>query len=198
LDILKKEDYNFILKNIEDNFTFRKFGIFICLSTGLRIGEICGLRWDDLDLENEVIKVRRTVQRIYIIENGTRKTELIVDNPKTKTSNREIPMSKVLIKLIKPLKKVVNELFYVVTNEAKPTEPRTYRAYYKEFMKSLDMPPLKFHGLRHSFATRCINAGVDVKTASVMLGHSNITTTLSVYVHPNAEQKKSAIDKMFK
>lgn len=111
---------------------------------------------------------------------------------------REIPMNKELLAMVKPLKKVVNTDFYVLTNEEKPTEPRTYRNYYHRLMAHLDIPRLKYHGLRHSFATRCIESNCDYKTVSVLLGHANITTTLNLYVHPNMEQKKKCITKMFK
>ena len=100
--------------------------------------------------------------------------------------------------MMKPLKKVVNTDFYVLTNEEKPTEPRTYRNYYHRLMARLGIPRLKYHGLRHSFATRCIESNCDYKTVSVLLGHANITTTLNLYVHPNMEQKKKCITKMFK
>ncbi len=100
--------------------------------------------------------------------------------------------------MLRPLKKIVNGKFYVLTNEKKPTEPRTYRNYYKRMMEQLNIPPLKFHGLRHSFATRCIESNCDYKTVNVILGHSDITTTLNLYVHPNMEQKKRCIDKVFK
>ncbi len=92
----------------------------------------------------------------------------------------------------------MNGNYYILTNEEKPTEPRTYRNYYKRLMKDLNIPELKFHGLRHSFATRCIESNCDYKTVSVILGHSNISTTLDLYVHPNMEQKKKCIDRMFK
>lgn len=107
-------------------------------------------------------------------------------------------MSKELLALVKPLKKVVNVDYYILTNEPSPTEPRTYRNYYKRLMEQLGIPKLKFHGLRHSFATRCIESNCDYKTVSVLLGHSNISTTLNLYVHPNMEQKKRCIAKMFK
>lgn len=99
---------------------------------------------------------------------------------------------------MKPLKKVVNENFYIPTNGEYPTEPRTYRNYYTKLMEKLGIPKLKYHGLRHSFATRCIEAGCDYKTVSVLLGHANISTTLDLYVHPNMEQKKRCIAKVFK
>ena len=95
---------------------------------------------------------------------------------------------------------IVNAMFdgVLIGNDEHPTEPCTYRNYYNSLMAKLDIPKLKYHGLRHSFATRCIEAGCDYKTVSVLLGHSNISTTLNLYVHPNMEQKKRCITKMFK
>lgn len=198
IEVLSRAHQKKIMNYIQEHFTFRNLGILICLSSGMRIGEICALTWEDIDTDNGVISVNRTIQRIYIIEGGERKTELILDTPKTKNSIREIPMNKDLIRLIKPIKKIVNPSFFVLTNDAKPTEPRTYRSFYKSLMRYLEIPELKFHGLRHSFATRCIESNCDYKTVSVLLGHSNISTTLNLYVHPNMEQKKKAIEQMFK
>lgn len=198
LEVLSRTHQKKIMLYIQEHFTFRNLGVYICLCSGMRIGEICALTWEDMDTENGIIKVRRTIQRIYTIEEGIRKTELIIDTPKTKNSIREIPMSKDLLKMLKSFKKIVNSSFFVLTNDVKPTEPRTYRTYYKNLMKALEIPELKFHGLRHSFATRCIESKCDYKTVSVLLGHSNISTTLNLYVHPNLEQKKKAIDQMFR
>lgn len=198
IEVLTKTDQKKIMNYIQEHFTFRNLGVYICLSAGMRIGEICALTWKDIDIDNGIISVNRTIQRIYVIEDGNRRTELILDTPKTKNSIREIPISKDLLRILKPFKKIVNPSFFVLTNDAKPTEPRTYRSYYKNLMKELKMPELKFHGLRHSFATRCIESNCDYKTVSVLLGHSNISTTLNLYVHPNMEQKKKAIEQMFK
>ena len=196
LEVLSRSNQRKIMNYIEKNFTFKNLGIYICLSTGLRIGELCALTWDDIDADNGVILVRKTIQRIYVIDDVKKRTELIIDTPKTKNSIRDIPMTSDLIKIIKPIKKIVNNEYYVLTNDIKPTEPRTYRNYYKRFMKKFDIPDLKFHGLRHSFATRCIEGKCDYKTVSVILGHSNISTTLNLYVHPNLEQKKKCINQM--
>ena len=198
IEVLSRTHQKKIMNYIQEHFTFRNLGVLICLSSGMRIGEICALTWEDIDTDNGVISVNRTIQRIYVIEEGTRKTELILDTPKTKNSIREIPMNRDLIRLIKPIKKIVNPSFFVLTNDAKPTEPRTYRSFYKNLMRHLEIPKIKFHGLRHSFATRCIESNCDYKTVSVLLGHSNISTTLNLYVHPNMEQKKKAIEQMFK
>lgn len=198
LEVLTRADQKKIMTYIQANFTFRNLGVLICLSTGVRIGEICALQWSDIDVDLGVITISKTIQRIYTVEDGVRKTELLLDTPKTKNSFREIPISKDLIRILKPIKKIVNSSFFVLTNDAKPTEPRTYRSYYELFMIQLGIPKLKFHGLRHSFATRCIESKCDYKTVSVMLGHSNVSTTLNLYVHPNMEQKKKAIEQMMK
>ena len=198
LDVLSVTNHRKILNHIQSHFTFMGLGIYISLSTGLRIGEICALKWSDINVYDGILTVNRTIERIYIIEGERKHTELVINTPKTKNSCREIPINKELLTMLKPLKKVVNDDYYILTNDERPTEPRTYRNYYKRVMEKLDIPKLKYHGLRHSFATRCIEVGCDYKTVSVLLGHSNISTTLNLYVHPNMEQKKRCIDKVFK
>ena len=198
IEVLSKNNQRKIMDFIKNNFTFQNLGIYLCLSAGLRIGEVCALTWNDIDCDLGVINVTKTIQRIYIIEGDRRYTEIIIDSPKSKNSIREIPMTKELLRIIKPLKKVVNPSFFVLTNSNTPTEPRTYRNYYKRLIRELGIPLIKFHGLRHSFATRCIESNCDYKTVSVLLGHSNISTTLNLYVHPNMEQKKKCVEQMFK
>ena len=187
-----------LMRHLTENFTFLNLGVLICLHTGLRIGEICALRWEDIDSENGMLQVQRTLERIYILSDGNKHTELQLSTPKTRNSQREIPLTKDLLRLLKPFRKVVNPQFYVLTNSPKPTEPRTYRNYYRHLLNSLHIPFIKFHGLRHSFATRCIESGCDSKTVSILLGHANISTTLNLYVHPNFDQKKRCIDTMLK
>ena len=198
LEVLSVANHKKILDYVQHYFTFMSLGIYISLSTGLRIGEICALKWSDINVADGKITVQRTIERIYMVEGEKKHTQLVINTPKTVNSCREIPISKELLAMVKPMKKVVNADFYVLTNEDKPTEPRTYRNYYNRLMEKLDIPKLKYHGLRHSFATRCIEAGCDYKTVSVLLGHSNISTTLNLYVHPNMEQKKRCINKMLK
>lgn len=198
LEVLSVANHKKILDYVQHNFTFMSLSIYISLSTGLRIGEICALKWSDINVADGTITVQRTIERIYVVEGEKKHTQLVINTPKTVNSCREIPMSKELLAMVKPMKKVVNGDFYVLTNEDKPTEPRTYRNYYNRLMEKLDIPKLKYHGLRHSFATRCIEAGCDYKTVSVLLGHANISTTLNLYVHPNMEQKKRCINKMLK
>lgn len=197
LEVLSIDAHKRMMNFILEHFTFRNLGIYLCLATGLRIGEVCALTWDDIDIGTGVISVRKTLERIYVVDGQEKHTKVIIDSPKTKNSIREIPMPEELVRVMEPLKKVVKGNYFVLTNSDKPTEPRTYRNYYKKLLDELDMPQLKFHGLRHSFATRCIESNCDYKTVSVILGHSNISTTLNLYVHPNLDQKKKCIDRMF-
>jgi integrase len=194
--VMSLQDQKKILNYIEKNFTFKSLGIYICLLTGMRIGEICALKWKDIDLEYGIFHVRRTIERIYIIEDGQRKTELLVGTPKTASSLRDIPISHRLLRMLKPMKNIVNDDNYFLTNGQKPLEPRTYGIYYLRLLKTLGIQKMKFHGLRHSFATRCIESGCDYKTLSSILGHADIGTTLNLYVHPDITQKKKCIEKM--
>ena len=198
IEVLSRSNQKLIMEYLKSHFTFMNLGIYICLSTGLRIGEVCALVWDDIDLDYGVLKVSKTLQRIYFVDDPDRHTEIVIDSPKSRNSIRDVPLTRDLLRIIKPLKKVVNGSYFILTNSETPTEPRTYRNYYKLLMKQLGLPPLKFHGLRHSFATRCIESRCDYKTVSVLLGHSNISTTLNLYVHPNLEQKKKCVEQMFK
>ena len=198
LEVLNITNHKKLMAFVSDNFTFRNLGILMCLQTGMRIGEVCALQWGDIDLQKGVVTISKTIERIYIIDSEVKHTELIISSPKTQNSHRDIPLSKTLLQMLRPLKRIVNDKFFIITNEEKPTEPRTFRNYYKTVLRTLNIPPLKFHGLRHSFATRCIESNCDYKTVSVILGHSDISSTLNLYVHPNNEQKKKCIDKMLK
>ena len=198
VEVLSLENQQKIMRYLRSNFNFMNLGIYICLCSGLRIGEICALKWKDIDLTGRVIHITKTIQRIYLLNGNEGHTEIIVDTAKTMNSMRSIPIPKELLTVLRPLKKIVCDDFYVLTNSPDPTEPRTYRNYYNRLMSNLGVPKLKFHGLRHSFATRCIESKCDYKTLSVLLGHSKISTTLDLYVHPNFEQKQQCVEQMFR
>lgn len=183
---------------LDGHFSFRNLGIYICLCTGLRIGEICGLRWDDIDVGEGVIHVRRTVSRIYVDGAGTCRTRIVVSTPKTERSMRTVPMGSDLQRKMRRLMPLVGAGSYVVSNDSEPIEPRRYRSYYAGVMRRLGLPPLKFHALRHSFATRCIESRCDCKTVSAILGHATVSTTLNLYVHPGIEERRRCVNRMLR
>ena len=187
-----------LMNYVKENPGYLNLGILICLAAGLRIGEVCALQWNDVDVASGIIRVNKTIQWIYLADENERFTGIIIDKPKTRNSQREIPMTRELLSLLRPLKKDAHGDYYVLTNAPTPTEPRTYRNYFNKVLLRLGLPKMRFHGLRHSFATRCIESKCDYKTVSVLLGHSNISTTLNLYVHPNLEQKRKCINSMGK
>lgn len=196
LSVMNKADQKLIMNHIRKNLSNRNLGIYLSLSAGLRIGEVCALRWCDLDLKRGVIHVSKTVQRIYVIDEGIPHTELLLGTPKTAHSIREIPMSSDLIGILDSIVPGKYPYNYVMTDSPKPTEPRTYRNWYKSLLHELDLPDMRFHSLRHSFATRCIEGHCDYKTVSVILGHSDISTTLNLYVHPDMDQKRRCMERV--
>ena len=189
-----------MIEYLKENFTFRNLGLLIVMETGMRIGEISGLQWGDIDTQNKVLHVQRTVERIIVCDglNGKKGTEVRVGSTKTINSNREIPLSKDILKFVRPLAKICVPSYYVVSNDASPTEPRVLRCYFNRLCKELKLPRIKFHGLRHTFATSLIASKCDIKTVSSILGHADVSTTLNLYVHPNNEQKSRAIDTMLR
>ena len=191
--VRSKKDERKLISYLENHFSFENLGILICLQTGLRIGEICGLMWKDVFIETSEISINRTIERIYLNEKN-RKTARIISEPKTVNSKRTIPLSSGLLKIRKPLKKIVNDSFYILTNKEKPIEPRVYRKHFNQVLSLAQVKSIRFHGLRHTFATRCIESNANYKAVSSILGHANISTTLNLYVHPNREEKLKCIE----
>ena len=156
-------------------------------------------QWQDVDLVGKVIHVNKTIERIYLPENiGTDKKKTVVEigSPKTNSSDRYIPILKDIFPIVKKFSAVCKPEYYVCSCSEGFVEPRTLRTYYRIFILEkvkLDHC-IKFHGLRHTFASTLIENKVDVKTVSTILGHSDISTTLDVYVHPSDEAKRGAVN----
>lgn len=168
-----------------------KLAVLLCLFTGLRIGEICALKWSDIDFKNKTLFIKRTVQRLYV--NGCHtKTALVETEPKSIKSKREIPLQDTIIKLLISFQ---NNKEYIFGGD-KPMEPRTMQYHYKKILKEADVSYKNFHTLRHTYATNCIEGGTDVKSLSEMLGHSNIQITMNYYVHPSIDTKRRYADNL--
>lgn len=202
---LSAEDAKIFAKYCEDNFTFENLALYTALFTGIRAGEICGLKWSDIDLERNVLRISRNVTRAFFgdgllkdINEDIKKSELIIGLPKTENSIREIPLSKQLIRYYKPLLKVVNLDWFILSNSRIPLEPRQLQWILKRLIAEAGLPKITLHDLRHTFATRCIALGIDYKTVSEMLGHSSVGTTLKVYTHIDDDAKEKAMNELYK
>lgn len=175
--------------------TPRKIGLLLGIESGLRIGEICGLKWSDFDLRSGTVQIKRTVSRISC---GDGHTKVIVQAPKTRTSRREIPLPKQLLSILKKLRtKYPENAWFLSGNEVKPVEPRCYRKSLKAYLKQASVQQVRPHALRHTFATTCLQAGCDIKTLSELLGHSNPGITLKRYVHSDLTRKRREINRIF-
>ena len=195
IEIFSHTEHFKLFQYINSNLDAKSLGILISLLCGLRIGEVCGLKWCDIDFENEILSVNRTVQRIYIKKTISSESKIIISSPKTASSFRNIPLSKHLIKIMKNLRR--NDDFYIITGNKNFIEPRIYRNYYYSILSSLNISKLSFHSLRHTFATQAIEIGTDYKTVAEILGHSSINTTLNLYVHPKMEYKRKCLNLIY-
>ncbi len=171
-----------------------KLGTMISLYTGMRIGEVCALSWEDVDLKENVLRVRHTVSRVQGAEGAA--ASLCIDTPKTEASQRDIPIPSVLRPYLLHMKEISRSAF-VVSDREGFISPRTYEYRYHKLLKKCGIPDVNYHALRHTFATRCVAAGVDIKTLSEILGHSNVSVTLNTYVHPSFEAKRQQLEKLF-
>lgn len=182
-----------LLQSLCKSMDIYKLGIVVCLSTGLRLGEICSLKWEDIDLEGKMLYVNTTIQRIAM-DGHEAKTILLEGEPKSIFSKRKIPLSEELVKLLMPYWGGAGE--YVI-NGRKPMEPRTYQNKFRKYLESSGVARKNFHILRHTFATNCIESGTDIKSLSEILGHSDVKITLNRYVHPTTETKRQHMDSLF-
>lgn len=194
IETYTQDEVKKILAKTQADPSVRALALTIAFSTGLRIGELCGIQWADINLENKVIHVRRTVSRIYDFE--FKKTEVFIGNTKTTSGTRDVPIVKNLLPTLKNWKKLFPDNYYLASGLKKPVEPRCFRCWYKEYVESLGITPLKFHAIRHTFATTLIDSGVDIKSVSSMLGHSDVSITMNIYVHPSDESKSRAVNKV--
>lgn len=171
----------------------KSLGITLALAMGLRVGEVCGLMWSDIDFKKRSLTVKRTVQRVAV-HNGEHTTKVIVSPPKSQTSAREIPIPAGIFSMLKNMQSADEQ--YIISGSTKPAEPRTMQYHFAKILKNVDLPSVKFHSLRHSMASAAIEAGFDVKTLAEILGHSRIELTMNLYVHSNMDRKRRCMDKL--
>ena len=172
-----------------------RIGILLCLYTGLRVGELCALRWEDVNLTEQTLSVRNTIQRVQNLSNTGSRTKIIITPPKSICSQRVIPLPAQLNVMLAEYRRVSTG--YVLTNsDARFVEPRTMQNHFKRALKDCGIKPANFHALRHTFATRCVELGFDVKSLSEILGHTSVNITMNRYVHPSMALKKENMQRL--
>lgn len=195
IQILSNKEKQKLEKYCIEQNSLKSLGILICLNTGLRIGEVCALRWENIDFESKKIHIEKTIERIYSKEKN--KTIVIIDTPKSITSVRTIPINSKLYNILKQIRGKSKKTDFVLTGSSEHyVEPRNYQYHFKEILKRNKVKKYKFHTLRHTFATNCIEAGMDIKSLSEILGHADVSITLNIYVHSSDKAKRKYLEKI--
>lgn len=203
--ILSREEQEVLVRYLLANPSRMNVGILLTLFTGLRIGELCALRWSDIRIEERVICVERTMQRIQNrrenrhtgqeTDDLPRKTKIIITTPKSSKSIRKIPLPDQISQILKAGKCCGSE-YFLTGKEQSYIEPRTMQYHFKKVLKQARVPEANYHALRHTFATRCVELGFDIKSLSEILGHASVNITLNRYVHPSMDVKKDNMEKL--
>ncbi|MCM1276260.1 MAG: site-specific integrase [Lachnospiraceae bacterium] len=192
-EVFNKKERGRLQDYLQRNPTESNLGILLAMYSGLRIGELCALTWNDIDFRNGIVHVSKTVQRVAR-SSGNCKTAVIMTSPKSKTSVRDIPLPAFVCDILKHNKRLGSS--YILSGNNKPVEPRTMQNRFKAVLKECGIRSANFHLIRHTYATVCIESGFDAKTVSELLGHSNVNITLNRYVHSSMETKKKCVDKL--
>ena len=208
MKVFDRGDAQRLISHLENSEKTFEMGLLISICTGIRVGELCGLKWGDVNWSRGTLQINRTVSRIRNPEIDERaekgrgaetgdhmsKTIVYIGTPKTGTSIREIPLPDFLI--LKMLRYKRDDACYILTGTVKCMEPRGVQRRFKNLLRRRSIPDINIHALRHSFASRWIENGFDSKALSEILGHSSVKITMDIYVHSNMEQKKSYMNRM--
>lgn len=195
LRVLSVQDQMVLQNYLINHLSDKNLGVLLCLFTGLRIGEICALKWEDILFEEGAIYVHSTMQRLQTEGDSKRKTKVIISTPKSTCSIRKIPVPEELIKLLE-MQTAEHCGFVLTGSKQKFIEPRTMENHFKKVLSECNLEKVNFHTLRHTFATRCIELGFDVKSLSEILGHASIAITMNRYVHPSMKLKRENMQRL--
>lgn len=194
--VLSEGNWSKLTQKLQTDRSETALAVAISVYTGMRLGEICALRVEDIQLGERVIHVRRTVQRVRTHE-AEQKTKLLIQTPKSEHSERKIPIPEVLYwRLAEKVAQSRNSVYLLGIDGKKALEPRTLQYRFQKFLKSMEIDTINFHGLRHSFATRCVEKNIDMKTISEILGHGSVKITLDRYMHSSMDFKRKQINRL--
>lgn len=199
IEVLTDEEIAAIRKYCANHPDYFEIVYELCLSAGIRIGELCALQLEDIDFEEGILTIRKTVQRIKNNNaSSENKTEVVITSPKTENSTRKIPLPDVLLEKLKDFTASKQNSDYIFSADGKkPFDVRTIQKKFASVLKKCGIRNVKFHILRHTFATKWANSSFDIKGLSEILGHSNVKITLSLYVHSSVETKRKQINELF-
>ncbi len=197
VDPLTGEEQTRLEQWLVNNMDLSALGVLICLYTGLRLGEICAMKWGDISYADKSLRVRRTVQRIRAADAGPDepKTRLVFDSPKSAHSNRVVPVPGFLLEMAESFR-CADETYILTGEEDRCLDPRTYQNRFYVMLRRAGVRKVSFHTLRHTFATNCVDMGCDPKTLCEILGHSDVSITLNIYVHPSVPAKRELIEQL--
>ena len=196
IQILSKKDQLKFVRYLSQDIDLPKLGILFALYTGIRCGELCALKWSDINLEDKTVTINKTIQRIQCRgDNEAAKTKVIIMPPKTDKSNRIIPIPDFLIEKLL-LYACDQSSFFLTGSSEQYIEPRTMQNKFNKYISKSGITKIKFHALRHTFATRCIELGFDIKSLSEILGHANVGITMNLYVHSSFDLKIENMNKL--
>ncbi len=181
-----------------NNINYVNIGILISFYTGIRIGELCALKFDDIFIDTNIIHISKTMQRIQNFDNTKRKTDILISTPKSECSMREIPIPQFITDIILKNNLYKKDAYLLTGEKTKFIEPRTLENKFNRITSVCGIENVYFHMIRHTFASNCIEAGVDVKSLSEILGHSSVNITLNRYVHSSMHIKKMNMEKFYK
>lgn len=190
--ILSQDEQLLLLESLRPEDGPVQLGILLCMYTGMRLGEACGLRWGDFSPDCNIIYIRRTLQRLSV-RDGARKTALVLDTPKSSSSMRAIPVPARLRPVLLDARR--GDDCYILTGAETPMEPRRFQSRFKAALRDAGVQDINFHALRHTFATNCVSLGCDAATLARILGHSDVSITLNTYVHPSFEAMRAIVDR---
>lgn len=194
--VLSRDEQTLFTKYLLSNTDPCKFGVLLALLTGMRIGELCALKWENISINDKTIKIESTMQRLKdLSENGEKKTKIIIDKPKSDNSVRIIPLTEYTADLCKS-QYCDNPQAFVLTGTNRYIEPRTMQYKLKQYTEKCGLKGVHFHTLRHTFATRCVEVDFEIKSLSEILGHSSPKITLERYIHSSIELKRDNMNKL--
>ena len=191
--VFSLEEEQCLLRYLQGHMDRPALGIVICLFTGIRIGELCAMKWDDIDLAERKMYVGKTMQRLRGNEDADRKTEVKIIAPKSVRSVRTIPLPDSMMELLEEF--YLPETFLLTGDSRRFVEPRTMQNRFKKIVASCGIEDANFHATRHTFATRCIELGFDIKSLSEILGHASVSITMNRYVHPTMALKRENMNR---